>query len=61
MEVLAAIALVSKLVMGIRNAIVAGSSTVSESDIDAALAEIAASDDRLSDAIRRAREREDGQ
>ena len=56
----AALALGIQLFNGVRNAIEAGQQDVSEEDIDAAIAEIEASDQRLSDAIARARAREQG-
>lgn len=52
-----AVALVFTLLRGVKAALDAGKNEVSEADVDAAFAEIKTSDDALSDAIRRARER----
>lgn len=60
MEVIAAIALIRQLAVGIGNAIAAGKSTVSEADLDAALSEIDANDAELSAAIARAKARSAG-
>lgn len=58
MEVVTGLALLLKLGQGIRNAVEAGSNEVSDEDLDEAVAAIPASDNRLSDAIARARARE---
>lgn len=60
MELGAALALGLKLIQGVKNAIAAGQANVSEEDVDAAIAEIEASDTALTDAIARARQREQG-
>ena len=60
MEVIAALAFAKQLITGIGNAVAAGRSDVSDDDLDAALDELGASDQRLTDAIARAREREAG-
>ena len=58
MDLVSAAALLAKLSIGIANAIKAGQTEVSESDLDDAMAALAASDSALSDAIARARARE---
>lgn len=55
-----ALAFGMQLFQGIRNAIEAGRTEVSEEDIDTAMDELEASDDRLTGAIERARAREQG-
>lgn len=55
-----AVAGVLQLVRGIQNAVAAGRQEVSEEDIDAALAELDEGQNRLQDAIDRARQREQG-
>ncbi len=60
MEITAAIALGLKILEGVQKAIQAGRTEVSEEDLDAAFEVIDASDDRLSAAIARARERQGG-
>ena len=60
MDIVSAAALLAKLGIGIANAIKAGQTEVSESDLDDALSELDASDSALTDAIARARAREAG-
>lgn len=57
MTTAAVIALATQLLVAARDAIAAGQTEVSESDLDLALSEIDASDDALSAAIERARNR----
>ena len=58
MTIVQAIALITQLAAGVREAIAAGRQEVSEEDLDRALREIQVSDDALSAAIERARQRE---
>jgi len=57
MEILAALALIRQLAVGIRNAVAAGKTTVSENDIDLAVLEIDKNDADLTAAIERAQAR----
>ena len=60
MDAIAAIALGLKLIAAARDAIALGDQDITEDALDAALSDLAASDQRLSDAIARARAREAG-
>ena len=59
MTIATAIALALQLLAGIQKAVAAGQNDVSEADIDAALAGLGSSDQALSDAIERARNRDE--
>ena len=52
------LALAMTLFKGIKDAVAAGRDNISDADVDAAIAELDASDQRLTDAIERARARE---